>query len=162
MGSLLPRVSTRWIMAAVAVVALALYDARLTTFLLITIGGGLAFRSLRAGPNDPRFRRWAFPYLVSVACLYLPFAWVLGDFPWDGYRLGWIMLWPVLPGLLAGAFVHPNDAMMALVAGTTSILLVGLLTRLGMRGPRALVAANGIALVGASLESWVAYHLFLM
>jgi hypothetical protein len=148
-------------MAAVAVLALALFDAGLTTSLLLGTGAVLAVRSLVAGSADGRSRPWAVPYLVTLACLYLPFAWVLGDYPWDSYRWHWVELWPVLPGLVAGMVVHPNDLAMNLAAGATSVLLVLVFTTLGTSGRKALVVANGFALVGAGLESWLAYQLFL-
>ena len=32
----------------------------------------------------------------------LPYGWLVADdFPWRDYRLGWIKMWPVLPGLVA-------------------------------------------------------------
>jgi hypothetical protein len=95
-----------------------------------------------------------------VACLYLPFAWVVWDYPWDDYRWSWIKLWPVLPGLVAGIFVHPNVDLMGLVSGTTALLLVALFTRLGASGRAALIGVNAIVLIGAGLESWIAYQLF--
>jgi hypothetical protein len=155
------RFTVQRMMATVAVLALALFDARLTTFLLLASGAAVAVRSLLAGPTGGRPRPWAVPYLVTLACLYLPFAWVLGDYPWDSYRWHWIKLWPVLPGLVAGMFVHPNDSAMALVSGATSVLLVLLFTRLGTSGRKTLVMANGVALVGSGLQSRLAYQLFL-
>jgi hypothetical protein len=155
------RFTVRRMMAAVAVVALALFDARLTTLLLLAAGAVVAVRSLLAEPSGGRSRPWAVSYLVTLACLYLPFAWVLGAYPWDSYRWHWIKLWPVLPGLVAGVFVHPNDSAMTLVSGATSVFLVLLFTAVGTSGRKALVVANGVALVGAGLESWLAYKLFL-
>jgi hypothetical protein len=148
-------------MAAVAILALALVDARLATLLFIVTGAAFAVRSLLAGPTAGRTRSWAVPYFVTLACVYLPYAWVLWDFPRDEYRLQWVKLWPVLPGLVAGTFVHPNDAAMTLVSGAVTVLLVVLFTRLGTRGRTALVVTNALALLGCGLGSWFAYQLFL-
>jgi hypothetical protein len=154
------RFTVQGMMAAVAVVALALFDTQLTMLLLLGTGAVLAVGSLLAERTGGRPRPWAVPYLVTLACLYLPFAWVLGDYPWDSYRWHWVKLWPVLPGLVAGLFVHRNDSAMTLVLGATSVLLVLLFTTLGTSGRKALVVANGLALVGSGLESWLAYQLF--
>src|SRR4051812_46441592 len=116
------RFTLRRMMVGVAVLALALFDARLTTSLLLGTVAVLAVGSLLTG----RTRPWAVPYLVTLACLYLPFAWVLGDYPWDSYRWQWVKLWPVLPGLVAGLLFHPNDTAMTLVSGATAVLLVAL------------------------------------
>jgi hypothetical protein len=148
-------------MSAVVVIALALFDARLTTLLLILFGSVVAIRSFLAEPTGGRARRWGVAYFVSVSCLYLPFAWVLWDYPWDSYRWGWVKLWPVLPGIAAGMFVHPHDSLMTLVSGAVAILLVALFTTWGASGRVALVGANGIALIGSVMESWLAYQLFI-
>ena len=155
------RFTVRRMMAAVAVIALAFFDARLTTFLVILTTSVVAICSLLAEPGGGRSRHWAVPYFVTLACLYLPFAWVIWDFPWDGYRWHWVKLWPVLPGLVAGMFAHPNDSAMALISGAVAVLLVALFTALGTSGRATLFVANGIALIGSGLESWLAYQLFL-
>ena len=39
--------------------------------------------------------------LLVLVCLYAPYAWlVLIDRPWDSYRLLWVKLWLILPGIL--------------------------------------------------------------
>ncbi len=155
------RFTVRRLMIAVAVIALAFFDARLATFVVIVSGSLFASCSLLAEPVGGRSRRWAVPFFVSLACLYLPFAWVIWDYPWDDYRWHWIKLWPILPGLAAGMFLHPNDSAMALVSGAVAVLLLAFLTATGASGRAALVVSNGIALIGCGLESWLAYHLFL-
>jgi hypothetical protein len=149
------------LMVAVAVIALAIFNAQLTTLLFVLIGSAVAIRSLLAEPAGGRSRHWAVSYFVTLACLYLPFAWVVRDYPWDSYRWGWIKLWPVLPGIVAGMFVHPSEYAMNLVSGAVAVLLVVLFTRLGSSGRRALLGASGIALIGSLFESWFAYQLFL-
>lgn len=148
-------------MIAVAIAALAFCDPQVTTLLVISATSLLAIRSLLIKPASERPRSWAVPFLVSLACLYLPFAWVLGDYPWDGYRWHWIKLSPVLPGLIAGMFVHPNDYAMTLISGAVTLTLLALFTMVGRSGRVGLVVGNGIALIGAGLESAVAYQLFL-
>jgi hypothetical protein len=148
-------------MVAVAVIAVALYNARLTTILLILIGSFVAIRSLIVEPSGGRSRRWAVSYFVTLACLYLPFAWVVWDYPWDSYRWGWIKLWPVLPGIIAGMLVHPSEYATNLLSGAMAVLLVALFTKLGSSGRAALIGSSGIALIGAVFESWFAYQLFI-
>jgi hypothetical protein len=148
-------------MIAVAVVALACYDAQLTVFLLILATSAVAIRSRAAEPIGERSRHWAVPYFVTLACLYLPFLWVLWDYPWDSYRWTWVKLWPVLPGLVAGMFVHPNDLAMVRASAVTAALLVTVFTKLGSTGRAGLIVTNGLALIGAALESWFVYQLFL-
>src|SRR5262249_14186004 len=154
------RFTVRRMMAAVAIIALAFFDARLTTSLVILGASVVAIRSLLAEPSGRRSHHWAVPYFVTLSCLYLPFAWVIWDYPWDDCGWHWVKLWPVLPGLVAGMFVHGNDAAMALVSGAVAVLFVALFTALGTTGRAALVVANGIALIGSGLESWLAYQLF--
>jgi hypothetical protein len=148
-------------MAVVAVVALALIDPGLTTFLSILITSAVAIRSLLLEPVGARPRPWAIPYFVTLACLYSPFAWVVWDYPWDGYRWGWVKLWPVLPGLVAGMFAHPDDSAMTRISGAAAVLLVAVFTTLGRLGRAALVVSSLVALIGSGLESWVAYQLFI-
>jgi hypothetical protein len=155
------RITVGRLMIAVAVIALGLVNAQLITLLLILIGSVVAIRSLLAEPTGGRSRHWGVSYFVTLACLYLPFAWVVWDYPWDSYRWGWIKLWPVLPGIIAGMFVHPSEYTMNLVSGAVAVFLVVLFTRLGGSGRRALLGASGIALIGSVLESWFAYQLFL-
>src|SRR5262245_11222801 len=95
------RLTVRRMMTAVAVAALALFDARLATALLLGGGAVLAAGSLLARTAGGRPCPWAVPYFVTLSCLYLPFAWVIWVYPW-GDRWHWAKLWPVLPGLVAG------------------------------------------------------------
>lgn len=161
MRALRVRFTLRGLMLGVVVIALILYSVPLTTLFLVLAGSILAIRVRLTEPIGGGSRRWAVPYLVTLACLYLPFAWVLGDYPWDDYRWHWIKLWPVLPGLIAGMLVHPNDSAMLALSGLATFLLIGLFTALGALGRRALVLASVLALSGAVLESMLAYQLFL-
>jgi hypothetical protein len=147
-------------MTAVAVLAAALTSPCLATLAVLVIVAGFAVRSLRRGGG--RARGWAVPYFVTLGCLYLPFGWVVWEWPWDGYRRTWIQMWPVLPGLIGGMFVHPDDTLVLSVSGALSLALVALFTAVGRLGRRSLIVANAIALLGACLESQAAYALFLM
>src|SRR3954462_8832425 len=95
------RFSMGRMMATVAVIALALVNAELITLLLIFIGSVVAIWSLLAAPTDDPPHRWAIPYFVTLTCLYLPFAWLIGGDSWDSHRWIWIKHWPILPRLLA-------------------------------------------------------------
>src|ERR1700761_7892938 len=119
----MPRFTIRGLMIAVVALALLLADPRLGTLLLILAGSVAAFVTRKRG-------RWAASYAVTLACVYLPYAWlVLIDYPWNSYRWTWVKLWPILPGLLAGMFFHPNDAVEFLVDGVATLALVLLFTR---------------------------------
>jgi hypothetical protein len=82
------------------------------------------------------------------------------DYPWNSYRWTWIKLWPILPGLPAGFFFHPNDPVEFFVSGIATLGLVVLLTRLGAIGQRSLIVTNGIALILAAMVSFATYQLF--
>jgi hypothetical protein len=150
----MPRFSIRHLMTAVAITALLISDPRIALVLLILAG------SIASLQNRYR-RRWAVPYFVTLACVYLPFSWlVLTDYPWGDYRWFWIKLWPVLPGLPAGMFFHPNDSVEFFVSGIVTVGVVVLLTRVGASGRKSLIVTNGIALILAAMDSFIAYQLF--
>jgi hypothetical protein len=150
----MPRFSVRHLMIAVAITALLMSDPRIALVLLILAGSAATLQ------NRHR-RRGATPYFVTLACVYLPFSWlVLMDYPWDSYRWFWIKLWPILPGLPAGMFFHPNNSVEFFVCGIATLGLVVLPTSLGAKGRKALILANGLALILAATASFVAYQLF--
>ena len=153
-------IQIRTIMAGVALIALALYAPILTTMLVLSVVSVLLIHSPRRDPVGSSVRSWALPYFVTLACLYLPFAWVLGDHPWDGYRQSWIRIWPILPGLIPGMLVHPNEAVEMVLCAVVSLALIVLFTSLGRRGRVSLIVSNTIALVGTTWESLVSYELF--
>src|SRR5437879_4940853 len=100
----LPRVrfTVRRMMFAVTVVATALVRIELATLLLILAVSSLAIRSLLAGPTTGRCSRpWAIPYLLTLACLYLPFGWVMRGVFLEDFRWAWFKSWPVLPAFFA-------------------------------------------------------------
>ena len=156
----LPKFRIRTLMIVVALIASALISPSLTTLVALLGASGVAIRSLLRTPAGAR--DWPVPYFVTLACLYLPFSWVVLEWPWDGYQWSWIQLWPVLPGLIVGIFFHTFDTAMAFVSGTVSLLLVVIFTALGSLGRVPLVVSNLLALIGAGLESRIAYELFLM
>lgn len=153
--------TVRGMMVAVVMTALAFCNPQLGTMLLIFSGAVFAVRSRLAASTAATSYHWSTAYLVSLASLYLPFAWVLGDYPWDDYRWHWIKLWPVLPGLVAGMLVHPNDYWVFLISGVVTVLLVLLLTVLGALSRRVLILTTAVTLIGSVLESCLAYQLFL-
>lgn len=106
-------------------------------------------------------RRVGLSLAVVVVCLYLPFSWLLTEENnWSDYRLSWLMLWPILPGILPGAFLfHPHDAAEFTAMGVTTFLLLVGLTWLGSRGWKRLLAAAVIALL-ISIPSSMAAHSF--
>jgi hypothetical protein len=115
------RLTVRRMMFAVAVVASALVRIELATLLLILAVSSLAIRALLAGPTaGRRSPPWAIPYLVTLACLYLPFGWVLWDAPsgrvmrgvfLEDFRWAWFKSWPVLPAffVLFSVYIYVNN-----------------------------------------------------
>lgn len=106
-------------------------------------------------------RRTGWSLGIVSACLYLPFSWIgLIDYPWaGGYRLHWLKMWPVLPGFVPGALIHPHDRELLLMGATTLLLLVGL-TWLGSIGKKCLIAAAGVAVLISVPSALLAYALF--
>ena len=99
--------------------------------------------------------------LVALA-LYLPYAWVLGGYPWDEHRLSWIRSWPVLPGLLVRSlFFHDysHGVELAVMGAVTGLLLL-LLTFWATRGRVSLWLAVGVTLAGSAAQSFGAYNAF--
>ncbi len=45
--------------------------------------------------------------LVLLPGIYVPYVWLLFDWPWDSYRLQWIALLWQIPGLVVEMVVHP-------------------------------------------------------
>jgi hypothetical protein len=112
--------------------------------------------------NDRRKTKIAWAALIVGACLWLPFSWlVLMSGGWDEYRLSWLRMWPILPGLVPGAlFFHPNDAIEFSVMGATTLMIVSSLIWLGCRGRISLLAAVTIALMISMPTSHIAYAMY--
>jgi hypothetical protein len=115
-------------------------------------------------PHIRRFAPWTWSCSVRVAlavvlvCLYAPFSWVLIVRDWT-----WIKMWPVLPGLVPGAFFfHQYDDVVEFTAmGVVSLILIAGLTWLGSRGRWQLVLATIIAVLIAAPSAWIGYSLYL-
>src|SRR4051812_11410556 len=165
------RFTVRRMMAAVAVIALALVSVELATSLLILAVSILAVRSRFAEPVGRRSRRWAIPYLVTLACLYLPLGWVAWDHPWEEEsRWAGIKFWPVSPGLSAGLFANsfmsdggysPDERTIALVMSAGAVFRIAVFTWLGSLGRAAMVVANLIAVIATWLESSLLHELII-
>lgn len=97
-------------------------------------------------------------FVVVAACLWWPFSWlILLHGQWTLHRLGWIKLWPVLPGLVAGLWFHQRDAVEYSVMGVATLILLAGLTWLGTRSAAALLAAALLALLISTPTSWLLY-----
>lgn len=107
-------------------------------------------------------RRVGLSLAVVAACLYLPFSWLLvTENNWSDYRLFWLKLWTILPGLIPGAFLfHPNDVAEFTTMGVTTLLLLVGLTWLGSLGWKRLLAAAVIALLISIPSSMVAHSFY--
>ncbi|MEM8738001.1 MAG: hypothetical protein AAGG38_05930 [Planctomycetota bacterium] len=113
-------------------------------------------------PSKPSsLKRISLAAVWVGAAMWLPFAWVvLMDYSWDSYRMTWVRMWTVLPGIYVGFFFHPNESQMMTMMLLTTVAMFGSLVWLGSRGPRRLVAAVVIALCICVPESLGAYSLF--
>lgn len=111
--------------------------------------------------DTPR-QRVGLSLAVVAACLYLPFSWLLvTENNWSDYRLFWLKLWPILPGLIPGAFLfHPHDVAEFTTMGVTTLLLLVGLTWLGSLGWKRLLAAAVIALLISIPSSMVAHSFY--
>jgi hypothetical protein len=109
-------------------------------------------------------RHWLIALALTLCCLYAPFGWLLWmDYPWNGYRLLWIRLWPLLPGFVPGTMLlhgHVPDPVEFASWGAATAGLIAALTYLGSRGPRRLVLSTAISLGIAIPSSFMAYALF--
>jgi hypothetical protein len=106
-------------------------------------------------------QRMRTPYYVILLCAYAPYAWLLAG-PWRDYHLGWIGMWPVLPGLIPGAyFFHAtNDALEFGTMACVAVAVVLLATWIAARGRRSLVATALILLALSIVNSAIAYALY--
>ena len=112
--------------------------------------------------RDKKQRRVGLSLGVVAACLYLPFSWLLvEENNWSDYRMSWIILWPILPGILPGAFLfHPHDVAEFTTMGVMTLLLLAGLTWLGSLGWKRLLATAVIALLISIPSSMVAHSFY--
>ena len=100
---------------------------------------------------------------LTLACIYLPYAWLVADgFPWRDYRLQWIKMWPVLPGLMMALVVGPqaSNAAHFVAMGAMTVLGVGLFLFLAARSLKWLPLTTLVALALSILNSWIAYAIY--
>jgi hypothetical protein len=157
------RATTRGTMIAVAVVALTLRRAELGMLALVLILSFVAVRRLFDAPKGSRPYSWARSYLVTIACVYLPYGWlVVQDYPWDDYRWEWVKMWPILPGLFPAILLfHQHRFAVPFVAPAFTALLIALFTWRGSFRGLALAISSTVALIVSVFLSWVSYQLFL-
>ena len=102
--------------------------------------------------------------VLVLVCLYAPYAWlVLIDSPWDGYRLLWIKLWPVLPGILVllNQRIHLlPDWTGFLIMGLVACGIIALSTVLAARSKRSAIIVSIIVGLLSAANSWVSYRMF--
>ncbi len=107
-------------------------------------------------------RRMAVTTGVIVAGAYLPYAWLLGGRPWSDYEWHWIGLWPLLPGLIPGAYLFHgvNETLEIVAMATTTIFLLTIATTLAARGRWWLVMTGIIVLALSAVNSFGVYAAF--
>lgn len=112
----------------------------------------------------PVIRRWVIAVIAVMVALYAPFGWLLEGYPWGDYKLQWIVMWPILPGLLPVAAVlrpsHTPEWVMFLLMGGITLWIIAGLAWLGSRSMRWLVVAIIAALVYSGVGSFFADALF--
>lgn len=149
-------------MIAVAAAALILWRVEVGVLILLAVLALRAGYLARTTPAGSHARRWANSYLVNLTCVYLPYGWVLGGYPWSSYRWDWITMWPVLPGLFAAMMIHPvDDRLERFVMGVAALLFLAFFTALGSLGRQSLVGAAAAALMGSAFFAWIAYAIYL-
>ena len=110
----------------------------------------------------PRYwSAWAsWPLMLAV--VYLPYSWLLLEYPWGDYRLSWIKLWPALPGLLVGVVAHGRDAVQFTLMAVFSAAVVATLLFAFRRPRRPLTVLSTAAtiLILSGLNSCIAHAVF--
>jgi hypothetical protein len=119
----------------------------------------LAYADTAARRRAPLWWRLA----LTLACVYLPYAWlVLGGGSWHDYRLTWIKMWPILPGLTAGLVVIPrgSNAVEFAAMGAMTAAFVGMFLLLAARSRRRVPIPTILALALSILNSCIAYAIY--
>lgn len=95
-------------------------------------------------------------YFVLLTALYIPFSWVFTASRW-----GWVLMYPVLPGFVAGIFTKPLDNKLLLLTAccldTTLIFLSLCIIR--DRSRHGILISTMIALALSALTSYACYCL---
>jgi hypothetical protein len=114
--------------------------------------------------NPGAFDRLAPRFPIALLCLYAPYAWLaFGSHPLNAYRLHWIKMWPILPGLLAGVIpaVHRQpDWVGSSAMGLVTVFVLGLLALLLSKGRRLAIGTLVVAGLLSGLNSMIANGLF--
>jgi len=121
--------------------------------------GVLAYADTPVRRRAPLWWRLA----LTLACLYLPYAWlVLGGPPWHDYRLSWIKMWPILPGITAGILTipHGSNAVQFAAMGAMTAVGAGGFLLLAARSRRWLPIPTVVALALSVFNSWIAYAIY--
>lgn len=128
-----------------------------------------ADRPLALTPEDRRWlnadengrRKILMSLGITLLCLHGPFSWLLViSYPWNSYRLTWLMLWPILPGLFAGLPFHPRSPVEFSVMGFATLAVVVFLTYIGTKGIFGRIASAVIALAISVPTAMLSYTLF--
>ena len=104
----------------------------------------------RGGPRARRRRS----IIATAILLWAPQSWIiLMPGAWHGYRLGWIKMFPILPGLLPSLLVRrfgfDSDAVLFVTATIVTLLIAAIAIWIGSRGRGWLVLiATLLALYG--------------
>ena len=100
--------------------------------------------------------------LLIVVCAYLPYVWLLDDYPWHNYRWGWIGMWPILPGMIPGMyFFHGKHEVFEFPCMALATLVFVTIAATVVARRRWLLALTGLVVLGLSIaNSFFAYAAF--
>lgn len=62
--------------------------------------------------------------LMLLPAMYVPYAWLLDDWPWSEYQRQWIAIVWHLPGILAEVATHPSGKVVLAVVTSLATLVV--------------------------------------
>lgn len=112
--------------------------------MMILLGFDAYFLSHRARAGRPPFgpdfraRTFARDFWIILACLYLPFLWVLTPYDWMSNEIFWATMLPILPGFCIhwplNWFLHSRSILELPLVILTATLLIAGLARLAIRG----------------------------
>lgn len=103
--------------------------------------------------------------------MYLPNTWVFWiDYPWNGYRMTWVKMFPILPALYPAAWLAHwtglkdwfDDGAMIALAGGAVLVLAACCTALGRRSRRWLVPTGLVVLALEVVNAYICHALFRM
>ena len=109
--------------------------------------------------------RWRRSIIATAILLWGPQTWViLMPGAWHGYRLSWIKMFPILPGLLPSLLVRrfgsDSDALMFVVATIITLLLAGTAIWIASRGLWRLIMIEALLALYGTATAFILHGLY--